>query len=60
MNDGETVKGVLGMIVIGALALVSLTKGLNGEITKIAIGAIVVLAIGEKAVDYYYAKRTGK
>jgi len=56
MTNGETGKALIGILVIGILAIMAMTKGFNGEIMKYAIGAIVILAVGEKAVDYYSNK----
>ena len=55
--DGETVKGIFGILIIGILAIMAMNQGLDGEILKYAIGAILLLALGEKAVDYYFRRK---
>ena len=56
-SNGETVKGIFGILIIGILAIMAMNQGFNGEILKYAIGAILVLAIGEKAIDYYFKRK---
>lgn len=49
LNDiGEnTLRLILGMIVVLAITLASLDKGMDGEILKIAIYAVVTMGLGE-------------
>ena len=52
-----TYRALWGMIVIGVLGIVALSKGFNGDIARIAIGGIVILVLGEVALEYYFNRK---
>lgn len=52
-NNQKSMLAIVGVITI---ALVSMTKGLNGDIVKYALGVLLVLGIGEKALEWWYGR----
>lgn len=52
-----TLRAMWGMVIVAIIALVSLTKAYNGEIARIAIYGIIILVLGEAALEYYFSKK---
>ena len=55
-NQSESIRLIFGIVIIGILTIMAMSKGFDGEILKYAILSIVVLAIGDKAVEYYLGR----
>ena len=52
-KNGDMMKSIFGIIIIGIIAILSLNQELNGELIKYSIGAIVILALGVQAIEYF-------
>ncbi len=55
-DNGERMKAILGLfgiLIVGILAIVAMSKGFDGDITRFAIIGIVALALGVEALEYY-------
>lgn len=59
-NNGDTIKALWGMIIIGIIAFVAMSKGFNGDIAQIAIYGVIILGLGIEAINYYFSKRGEK
>lgn len=56
-KNGDTLKALWGMILVAVIALVAMQKEVNGEITTIAIYAVVALALGIQVIEWYLNRK---